>query len=244
MTERSVRAITFEFWDTLVRSDTMAFRVARRLAIGEVFAEHGFSAEHDAIEAAFDHAVGLFDSAWSSNEQFTGHHAIEAVLDMLGHSPSAEVRQRIIDAYVGAGREVDIDLTDNIGDTLEALKAAGLRIGIICDVALTPSTTLRHLLDRHGLLGHFDHWSFSDEVGVYKPDPAIFNHALAGLGGVDPADAAHIGDLRRTDVAGARAMGMLALRYCGANDDHDETHGPEADVVVDDHAELIELLVH
>ena len=242
MTERSVRAITFDFWDTLVRSDTMAFRVARRLAIGEVFAEHGFSAEHDAIEAAFDHAVGLFDSAWSSNEQFTGHHAIEAVLEVLGHSPSAPVRQRIIDAYVGAGREVDIDLTDNIGDTLEALKAAGLRIGIICDVALTPSTTLRHLLDRHGLLGHFDHWSFSDEVGVYKPDPAIFNHALAGLGGVDPADAAHIGDLRRTDVAGARAMGMLALRYRGANDDHDETHGPEADVVVDDHAELLTIL--
>ena len=96
MTARSVQAITFDFWDTLVRSDTTAFRVARRLAIGEVFADHGFSAEHDAIEAAFDHAVGLFDSAWSTNEQFTGHHAIEAVLDMLGHSPPAEVRQRII----------------------------------------------------------------------------------------------------------------------------------------------------
>ena len=109
-------------------------------------------------------------------------------------------------------------------------------------MALTPSTTLRHLLDRHGLLGHFDHWSFSDEVGVYKPDAAIFRDALAGLGGVDPTEAAHIGDLRRTDVAGARAMGMLALRYRGANDDHDESHGPEADVVVDDHAELLGIL--
>jgi putative hydrolase of the HAD superfamily len=77
---------------------------------------------------------------------------------------------------------------------------------------------------------------------VYKPDPAIFRDALAGLGGVDAADVAHIGDLRRTDVAGARAMGMLALRYRGANDDNDESHGPEADVVVDDHLELIELL--
>ncbi|MBU6329730.1 MAG: HAD family hydrolase [Acidobacteria bacterium] len=244
MTERSVRAITFDFWDTLVRSDTAAFRVARRLAISEVFAEHGFSAERDAIEAAFDHAVGLFDSAWSTNEQFTGHHAIEAVLDLLGHSPPAEVRQRIIDAYMGAGREVPVELTPNIGETLEALKSAGLRVGIICDVALTPSTTLRHLLEQHGLLGHFDHWSFSDEVGVYKPDPAIFRDALAGLGGVDPAEAAHIGDLRRTDVAGARAMGMLALRYRGSNDDDDESHGPEADVVVDDHAELLTILRH
>jgi len=242
MTDPSVRAITFDFWDTLVRSDTMAFRVARRLSITEELAEHGFTAEHDAIEAAFDHASGLFDAAWSTNEQFTGHHAVEAVLDMLGHSPPAEVRQRIVDAYVGAGRDVDIDLADNIGDTLEALKAAGLRIGIICDVALTPSTTLRHLLDRHGLLGYFDHWSFSDDVGVYKPDPMIFRHALAGLGDIDPASAAHIGDLRRTDVAGARAMGMVALRYRGANDDDDESHGPEADVVIDDHAELVALL--
>jgi putative hydrolase of the HAD superfamily len=242
MTDRSVQAITFDFWDTLVRSDTTAFRAARRLAIGEVFDDHGFAAEHDAIEAAFDHAVGLFDSAWSSNEQFTGHHAIEAVLEVLGHSPGAEVRQRIIDAYVSAGRDVEIELTPNIGETLEALKAAGLRIGIICDVALTPSTTLRHLLEINGVLEYFDHWSFSDDVGVYKPDPVIFNHALVGLGGIDPADAAHIGDLRRTDVAGARAMGMLALRYRGANDDNDESHGPEADVVVDDHAELIELL--
>ena len=104
--------------------------------------------------------------------------------------------------------------------------------------------SLRHLLEINGVLEYFDHWSFSDDVGVYKPDPAIFDHALAGLGRIDPADAAHIGDLRRTDVAGARAMGMLALRYRGANDDNDETHGPEADVVVDDHTELIELLAH
>ena len=242
MTDRSVQAITFDFWDTLVRSDTTVFRVARRLAITEVFAEHGFTAEHDAIEAAFDHAVGLFDAGWSTNEQFTGHHAIEAVLDMLGHSPHADVRQRIIDAYMGAGRDVEVELTDNIGETLEALKARGLRIGIICDVALTPSTTLRHLLERHGLLGHFDHWSFSDDVGEYKPDPAIFHDSLAGLGGVDPAHAVHVGDLRRTDIAGARAMGMLAVRYRGSNDDVDESHGPEADVVIDDHLELLTIL--
>ena len=58
----------------------------------------------------------------------------------------------------------------------------------------------------------------------YKPAPEIFEHALAGLGGVDPAEAAHVGDLRRTDIAGARAMGILALRYRGVNDD-EPAHG-------------------
>ena len=64
----------------------------------------------------------------------------------------------------------------------------------------------------------------------------IFDHALGGLG-VDAAHAAHVGDLRRTDVAGARAMGMVAVRYTGVFDD-DTQPEPEGDHVVDHHAKL------
>jgi putative hydrolase of the HAD superfamily len=222
----AITAITFDFWDTLVRSDTPAFRLERRIAVAEVLARHGLPAEHDNIEAAFDHAWKRFDESWALNEQFTGHHAAEAMLEVLGHEPDAVVRRQIIDAYLSAGRDIEIELAPNVADALRALKAGGLRLGIICDV---------------GVLDLFDHWSFSDEVGVYKPDPAIFEHALAGLGGVDPATTAHIGDLRRTDIAGARGMGILALRYSGVNDD-DPVHGDEGDFVVEDHAHLPALL--
>ena len=239
--DRRIRAITFDFWDTLVRSDTPAFRLERRIAVAEQLARHGLPAEHDAIEAAFDAAWERFDAAWAANQQFTGHHAAEVVLEVLGHDPAPEVRRQVIDAYLGANGQVQTDLTPNVADTIRRLKDAGVRVGIICDVGLTPSTTLREILDRHGVLGLFDHWAFSDEVGVYKPDPSIFRHALDGLGGVDPSEAAHIGDLRRTDVAGARGMGMLALRYAGVTDD-DPDHGPEADHVVRDHADLPRLL--
>jgi FMN phosphatase YigB (HAD superfamily) len=238
---RRVRAITFDFWDTLVRSDTTAFRLARRSAVAEELEAHGLPAEHDAIEAAFDEAWKRFDAAWGSNEQFTGHHAAEAVLEVLGHDPEPEVRRRLVEAYVGANGRVQTDLTPNVADTIRALKAGGLKVGIICDVGLTPSPVLRDILDRHGVLREFDHWAFSDEVGTYKPDPAIFHHALEGLGDVDPTDAAHIGDLRRTDIAGALGMGILALRYSGITDD-DPAHGPEGDVVVTDHAQLPVLL--
>jgi FMN phosphatase YigB (HAD superfamily) len=117
------------------------------------------------------------------------------------------------------------------------LSDAGLRLGIICDVGMTPSTSLRDILEHHGLLSLFDHWSFSDEVGHYKPSPAIFAHALDGLGGVDPSRAAHVGDLRRTDIAGALAFGMTAVRYTGAFDDV-EGEGPEAPFVVASHDDL------
>ena len=201
-------AITFDFWDTLVRADTAATRLQRRLAIADVLSSYGLPVDHDDIDAAFDEAWKRFDSSWGDGEQFTGHHAAETVLDVLGHTDDEHVRVRVIDAYLSAPRTMQLDLTDNLVPTLQTLKDAGLRVGIVCDVGLTPSTVLRDYLEGHGILSMFDHWSFSDEVGVYKPHAAIFEHALAGLGGIAPNRAAHIGDLRRTDIAGAKGMGM------------------------------------
>jgi len=82
---------------------------------------------------------------------------------------------------------------------------------------------------------YFSGWGFSDEVGTYKPAPEIFAAAL-GMLGADAAEAVHVGDLRRTDIAGARAMGMGSIRYRGLADDLGP--GPEADFVIDDHREL------
>jgi putative hydrolase of the HAD superfamily len=107
---------------------------------------------------------------------------------------------------------------------------------------MAPSTVLRGHLARNDVLDCFDHTSFSDEVGWYKPAPAIFEHALEGLGVAEPSRAVHVGDLRRTDVAGAQAIGMTAVRYRGSNDDAGEPGDPEGDHVIDDHAELLSVL--
>ncbi len=48
----------------------------------------------------------------------------------------------------------------------------------------------------------------SGEVGVEKPDPAIFEHTLE-LAGVAAARAAHVGDSLLSDVAGANGAGLL-----------------------------------
>jgi putative hydrolase of the HAD superfamily len=78
-------------------------------------------------------------------------------------------------------------------------------------------------------------------VGTYKPDKAIFDHALATLGNPTPRRVAHVGDLRRTDIAGALGMGMIAVRYAGVFDDPPE-NGPEATYTVKNYAELPGLL--
>ena len=52
----------------------------------------------------------------------------------------------------------------------------------------------------------------------------------------------HRADLRRTDVAGARAYGMTSVSYTGLYDDPPLDGAPEADHLVADHRELAGVL--
>jgi putative hydrolase of the HAD superfamily len=124
-------------------------------------------------------------------------------------------------------------------ETLEALAHAGVRRGLICDTGMTPGRVVRRLLDQAGLAQHLEVFCFSDEVGEPKPGNQIFEKALAGLG-VHPPEAIHVGDLRRTDVAGAHDVGMHAARFRGVHDD--QSDAPEAKIVLDRHIELLDIL--
>ena len=61
-----------------------------------------------------------------------------------------------------------------------------------------------------GLAGRFAVVLFSSDLGIQKPDPKIFRHALAGLG-IEPGGALFIGDSYENDIAPARALGMQAI---------------------------------
>jgi putative hydrolase of the HAD superfamily len=66
-------------------------------------------------------------------------------------------------------------------------------------------------------------------------------HAALDATGAEPGRAIHIGDLRRTDVAGARAVGMGTIRFAGVHDDgwtEEDAVGEEADAVLHRWADL------
>jgi putative hydrolase of the HAD superfamily len=233
----SFDAVTFDFWNTLVHEDRGHLRGRRLQAWAGILEEAGFAVEREQLGAVFDDAWQRYVEKWTVNEQYRAAEAAEDIVQSLGFAVPLSLRQDLIDAFGRAGEDAQLHLTPSVDGCLRELKSAGLRLGIICDVGMTPSTTLRAHLERFGVLDLFDHWSFSDEVGVYKPHPAIFAHALAGLGGVQPGRAVHVGDIRRTDVAGAKAVGMTAVRYTGISDD-DRADQPEGDHVISDHRQL------
>jgi len=239
---RALDAVTFDFWETLVHTSGGETRQARGRAITTALGRHGREVNPGALDSAFEDVFAIFNEAWAENRQFTAVDGGSLVVDRLGLDLDPEARTAVVAAFVDGAADLDMRLTDHIEEALVALKEREVRLAIICDVGLTPSLVLRGYLDAHGVLDLFDHWSFSDEVGSYKPARAIFDHALAGLGGVDPDRAAHVGDLRRTDVAGAQAMGMTSVRYRGVNDDPVGSDTVEADHVIADHADLLGVL--
>ena len=103
---------------------------------------------------------------------------------------------------------------------------------------LTPSRITRTYLGP--LLDRFQPALFSDEVGVLKPDPRIFEPLLAELR--LPAERiVHVGDSRFLDVRGAQAAGLRTIRYSGFVDDTSEDE-PEADAIATSMDELPHLL--
>jgi FMN phosphatase YigB (HAD superfamily) len=84
------------------------------------------------------------------------------------------------------------------------------------------------------LAQYFDVLIDSKLVGFEKPDPRIFQPALAGLG-VAPEEALYVGDLYEVDVIGARRAGMAAvlLDPGGLHASRDVATAPDVATVVD-----------
>jgi putative hydrolase of the HAD superfamily len=239
-----IEAVTFDFWETLVSEGTGldaeeegSMRARQLRCWSAILSEAGVPVDDGAVERAFARNWEVFHERWRANVQHGPLEATPLICDFLGVDPPPDVRAALVESFAEVGREAPLRLAPGAEDCLRELKRAGVRLGIVCDVGMTSSATLRERLAGFGILGYFDHWSFSDEVGCYKPFPEVFEHALAGLGVDDPAQAAHVGDGRRTDMAGAITMGMTAVRYTYFNDPPPET-GPDGDIVLDDHAKL------
>jgi HAD superfamily hydrolase (TIGR01509 family) len=93
--------------------------------------------------------------------------------------------------------------------TLQALRAKGLRLGVVSNAAYLPKL-MREQMTALGLSPYFGALTFSSEVGVRKPHPAIYADALRKLGAV-PARTLFIGDRVREDVEGPKSLGMRAV---------------------------------
>lgn len=227
-------AVTYDCWGTLLQDRDWEGAMATRVGALRAFLD----LSEEEARALVDEAWARHDEAWKQVESFGPGRMAAYCLEKHGISDDDSLNtltREFEEASLAAG----VIPVEGARATLDALAEKNIRLALICDTGFTPGRVVRKLLDDNGLSEHLEVLCFSDEVGVPKPGQEIFAKAIAELG-VQPYEAVHVGDLKRTDVAGARELGMHPVRFRGVHDDRCDS--PEAEVVIDRHEQLLDVL--
>jgi HAD superfamily hydrolase (TIGR01509 family) len=180
----------------------------------------GVKTSASALDRAYDDSGGYLGRVWAKNRDVGVADHVRAILGVLdpnlpGRMP-ADVMSSLIDAYARPILLVPPAIDNGARVALERLKSQGRALAVLSNTMRTPGATLRKLLERQGLMACFSHATFSDEVGVRKPDAQIFALTLRALG-VEPAAAVHVGDDAILDVLGARMAGLRTIQVTSAS---------------------------
>jgi len=204
------RLLTFDAVGTLFRA---------RGSVGSIYAsaarDLGFVREagafRDAFRSAFaampplafpgasEHEIRACERAWWAD-------LVGRVLDLVA-APSGFDRGRYFDrVYTVFASAKGWELYDDVLQALDAVAAAGLRMGIVSNF----DARCRAVCEALGIARYFQDFTLSSEAGVAKPDPGIFAAALRAHG-VRAGEAVHVGDHPILDVMAARALGMKGV---------------------------------
>ncbi|THA25980.1 HAD family hydrolase [Streptomyces sp. RKND-216] len=190
-----VRAVLFDFSGTLFQMAPYPDRV--RAALGRPVGE-----------AEMDRILGGLEAGLADPDVAAAQH---------GRDVSAPAHRHAFTTWYGSAPELApvagalydqlrtpehwVPYTDT-RETLGALAAAGIGVGVVSDVGWDLRPTFAH----HGLDDPVGAWVHSCDHGTEKPDPVLFRHACDVLG-VTPGQALMVGDVPAKD-GGAAAAGI------------------------------------
>lgn len=214
----TVRAITVDFWGTLVvdpPSSDDRYKMRRLRDFETILAGAGARVSMSALDRAYEASASYLGRIWAGHRDVPVEDHVRAIVGGvdrgLAARLSADLLAALVDAYARAILVVPPAVDEGASKALRALSDLGYTLAIVSNTMRTPGVTLRRVLEHYGLLRYFAHAAFSDETRVRKPDPAIFHGALRALG-ASPGDAIHVGDDPVLDVEGARAAGMRVVQ--------------------------------
>lgn len=240
----TIKAVTFDFWQTLyTHTEEIDYSERIHELQRKVEKISGLDFAMDQFKMAVDHARDRWDTTWTEEHRTI---AADEWLDIMLTKLEVElVTEHLLELQTYMENGVYRSVPALISGTREVLSrlADQYRLAIISDTGLTPGRILRQFLEADHLTGYFHQLTFSDEIGRSKPHRNNFLFTLEQLE-VEPNEAVHVGDMLRTDIAGAKNVGMRAIQYTGVR--HDDTSSASAsitpDAVISHHSEIFPLL--
>jgi putative hydrolase of the HAD superfamily len=232
-----LKAIAFDLWETLITDTPALSREQERLRLTrmeEVLAARGHGDLADRLEHAYRALWHrCHELYWSADRDVPCRRQIEHFLEELQLTIEDEPTLAALeDAYAHAAVDVLPAVVDGATETLDELKARGLRIGMISNTGRTPGYALRRVLEELGLAPSIDVMVFSNEHGFCKPETSIFEELRRGLD-VEYGEMAFIGDNLYADVHGAQRVGMRGIHFVP------ETRGTAVAPAVDHGLEIV-----
>src|ERR1700757_3110692 len=186
----NVKAVIFDYGEVLCHRPT-AEEVARLAAF--------FNLRVDQLPALWERNRGPYDRGDLTSEVYWSAFAKDAGVEL-----APEQLEEI--------HKLDIEMWSNINSSMvewaNQLRSSGMKVGLLSN--MHPEMVV-HCRQHFSWLKDFDFVTFSGEVRLIKPDPAIYQRTLRGLG-VTASEALFLDD-REVNVRAAHALGINALRF-------------------------------
>ncbi len=208
-----LKAITFDFWNTLA-SDREPVRV-REIAAEKMVTHirgEGTKISSKNMQEAFAECRKLcYSYQEDKGIDLTPKEQLDWILEYFDLKPKPMIWNKLFDDYTTSLLDIPPRFVDELGSILKEL-GSKYKMAIICNTGRTPGWVIRSIVRECSLDGFFDAQIFSNEVGVAKPNPYIFEIAARMLN-VQNNETLHIGDDIHTDVGGALGAGYRTGWY-------------------------------
>jgi putative hydrolase of the HAD superfamily len=188
---------------------------------GEVLCSPPTWAETARLAAFFGVSADHFPELWERNRgpYDRGDLSPEVYWSMLADDAGTAIPSARMEEICQLDNAMWSHVNSTMVEWALRLASSRVKIGLLSNMH---AGMVRHARKNFAWLKNFDWVTFSAEVRLIKPDPAIYEHTLRGLG-VRPSDALFLDD-REINVQAARALGINAIRFQSITQLRSELH--------------------
>ena len=211
-----LRAVLFDLWGTLIidpEHRSQPRTVWRAENVAAVLGRAGVAVTAERALDALSKAGVELSALHDKGIDISAPGRVDLVLEHLGQTAAlpGDAREELQAAICTMHPVHRPEPAPFAVESIRSVRELGLKTALVSNAGLTTAPSLRLMLDEYGLAPYLDACVFSDELELAKPNPRLFLDALDALG-VEPPDAAFVGDSPHNDIFGARQAGLLAVQ--------------------------------